>query len=274
MASFKIGICEWAHPLPGPAGFQIAAELGIEGIELDFGEYEKGFPLSNPRIQKQYLEHGERYNIQFPSIALNALCAHGMSRPMESADGMIAMECLRKGIEAAAALRIPLVQLPSFENGAINSEADFRNTCEKLRIACRLAEEKGLMISSENNLSAEETDRMMVEVGAENFRIFYDTQNYFLNRGYFQPDLLRKIHRHVIQLHIKDGYNGHLSSALLGQGETHFEETANVIRETGCTEWLILENYYNVKPLSELHPDPFELLARDIAITKKLFSLS
>ncbi len=274
MGTFKLGICEWAFPLPGPGGLKIAAECGLRGMELDFGEFEKGYPLSNPRIQERYLECGAKHGIEFPSIALNALCAHGMSKPMESLDGTIAMDCLRKGINAAATMKIPLVQLPSFENGAINSEAEFRNTCEKLRIACQLAGERGLTVTSENNLSAEETDRMMTEVDAENFGIFFDTQNYFLNRGYSQPDILRKIHRHVIQLHIKDGYNSHLSSSLLGQGETHFEETAQIIRETGCTEWVILENYYNVRPLSDLHPDPFELLARDIELAKKFFPIS
>ncbi len=274
MATFKLGICEWAHPLPGPAGIKIAAEFGIQGIELDFGDYEKGFPLSNRRIQEQYLEQGAKYDVEFPSIALNALCTHGMSQPVESVHGMIAMDCLRKGIEAAALMKIPLLQLPSFENGAISTEAELRNTCEKLRFACQLAGEKGLTISSENNLTAEETDRMMTEVAAENFGIFYDTQNYFLNRGYSQPDILRRIHQHVIQLHIKDGYNGHLSSSLLGQGESRFLETAQIIIDTHCSEWLILENYYNVKPLSELNSDPFELLARDIAIAKKIFSLS
>lgn len=274
MDKFKLGICEWAFPLPGPAGLQIAAEFGLRGMELSLGEYEMGFPLFNRRIQERYLEEGARHGVEFPSIALNALCAHGLSRPMESVDGIIAMECLRKGMAAAAAMKIPLVQLPSFENGAINSEAEFRNACEKLRIACQLAGDLGLQVSSENNLSAEETERMVAEVGADNFGIFYDTQNYFLNRGYSQPDILRRIHPHVVQLHIKDGYNGHLSSALLGQGETRFQETAQVIRDTRCSEWLILENYYNVRPLSDLHPDPFELLARDIEIAGRLFPLA
>ncbi|MCC8109072.1 MAG: sugar phosphate isomerase/epimerase [Planctomycetes bacterium] len=272
MSGFKLGICEWAFPLPGPAGLKIAAELGLQGMELDFGDYEKGFPLSNSRIQDRYLECGAKHNIEFPSIAFNALCAHGLSKPMESVDGMIAMECLKKGIVAAAAMKIPVVQLPSFENGAINSEAEFRNTCEKLRFACRLAGEHGLIVSSENNLSPEETDRMVAEVAADNFRIFFDTQNYLLNRGYSQPDVLRRIHRHIVQLHIKDGYNGHLSSSLLGQGDALFAESAQIINDVHPCEWLILENYYNVKPLSELHPDPFELLARDIAIANSFFS--
>ena len=47
-------------------------------MELDFGDYETGFKLSNPVIQKAYLECGREYGVEFPSIALNALNAHGM----------------------------------------------------------------------------------------------------------------------------------------------------------------------------------------------------
>ena len=274
MQGFKLGICEWAFPLPGPAGLRMAAEFGLRGVELLLGDYEKGFPLSNPRIQDRYLEEGAKHNIAFPSIALNSMDDHGMSNPMESVDGLIAVECLKKGIATAAAMKIPLVQVPSFGSGAIDDAVALRNTCEKLRMACRLAAEHGIMVASENNLSAEETGRMVAEVASDNFRIFYDTQNYYLNRGYSQPDILREIHPYVIQLHIKDGYNGHLSSSLIGCGETNFRETARVINETRCSEWLIFENYYNHRPLSDLHEDPFELLARDIALAGEFFPLS
>ena len=44
---YKIGIVEWAFPFPGPYGLKIAAELGLQGMQLDFGDYETGFQLSN-----------------------------------------------------------------------------------------------------------------------------------------------------------------------------------------------------------------------------------
>ncbi|MCD8352111.1 MAG: sugar phosphate isomerase/epimerase [Planctomycetaceae bacterium] len=274
MQTYKLGICEWSLPLPGPAGLGIAAEMGLRGVELLLGEYEKSFPLSNPRIQAKYLEEAAKHSIEFPSIALNSMDNHGMSNPMESVDGVIAVECLKKGVATAASMKIPLVQIPSFVNGAITDDVTLRNTCEKLRMACRLAAEHGIVIASENDCSPEDTERMVAEVACDNFRIFYDTQNYFLNKGYSQPDVLRKIHRHVVQLHLKDGYNGHISSALLGCGETNFRETAEVIKETRCSEWLILENYYNCRPMSDLDSDPFALLARDIVLAGEFFPLS
>ena len=66
----------------------------------------------------------------------------------------------------------------------------------------------------------------------------------------------------MVQIHLKDGYHRKLSSALLGTGESGFMETAQVIRETACSEWLLLENYYNQEPLSRLDADQFEIVKK------------
>lgn len=274
MKMYKLGIVEWALPITGPASVGLAADMGLRGVELDFGDFEKGFPLANDRIQACYLEYGAKYGVEFPSLALNAFALNGMSRPRQSGKGLAAVETIKKGVAAAAKMGIPVVQLPSFDDGAIDSEDDFRNTVEKIRLACRLAEPHGIVIASENVLSAGETARMIAEVDRENFRIMFDTQNYRLNRGYDEAELLGKIHPHVVQVHIKDGYNKTISSALIGDGENGFMETARVIMETGCTEWLLLENYYHVRPLSDLHEDPFELLRRDIEKARAIFPIA
>ena len=183
MGNFKLGIVEWACPLPGPYGLKLAHEAGLQGMELDFGDYEDGFPLSNPKIQQAYLECGERFQMEFPSICLNALNKHGMNHPFDSYDGTIAMEAIRKGIRAAKEMGIPVVQLPSFDNGDIRDDADFYNVCEKLKVACDMAAKYDLTIATENVLSAEETLTMLEQVGRDNLKIFFDTQNYFLDRG-------------------------------------------------------------------------------------------
>ena len=271
--SFKLGIVEWAFPFPGPYGLKIAASLGLKGMELDFGEYENGFPLSNPRIQDAYLECGEKFGIAFPSMALNALNTHGMSSGRNTVDGMIAIETIRKGIAAAKRMHIPVVQLPSFHDNRadIRSEEDFYNTCEMLRFACDIAADSDITLAMENVLSAKDTKRMIREVGSDRLKVMYDTQNYYLNAGYNQAELLEAISDDVIQIHVKDGFNNTISSALLGKGNVSFRETAEVIRRTHCTEWLLLENFYNQQPLNLLTDDTFELIEEDIRILRGIF---
>lgn len=269
---FKIGIVEWAFPFPGPYGLKIAADMGIEGMELDFGDYETGFKLSNPVIQKAYLECGREYGVEFPSIALNALNAHGMRNERDTYDGMIAVETIYRGVQAAADMGIPIVQVPSFDDGAIESEEDFWNTCEKVRLACDLARRHGIVIAFENVLSAKESLRMIREVGCDNLKIFYDSQNYHLEKGYSQQEILSELKDHICQIHIKDGFNQTISSALLGKGDTGFYKTVQLIKACHCTTWLLLENYYNQKPLSLLNADAFSLLEEDIKTVRRAFA--
>lgn len=274
MGDFKLGIVEWACPLRGPYGLKLVHELGLQGVELDFGDYEAGFPLSNPRIQQAYLECGAQFGVEFPSMALNALNKHGMCHPFDSYDGTIAMETIRKGIRAAHEMGIPVVQLPSFDNGEIKDETDFYHVCEKLKVACELAARYGLTVAAENVLAAEETLKMLETVGYDNLKILFDTQNYYLERGYPEAETLQAIHPHVAQIHIKDGFNRRISSALLGTGNVQLRETAEVICRTRCTEWLLLENYYDARPLQELEDDPFTVLERDIRLARELFGIS
>lgn len=271
--AFKIGIVEWGFPFPGPYGLKIAAELGLKGMELDFGDYETGCPLSNPRVQEAYLECGQKYGVEFPSMALNALNVHGMSSGRGTLDGMIAMEVIRKGIAAAKRMGIPVLQLPSFHDnrGDIRSETDFYNTCEMLRFACDLSADSGLILALENVLDAEKTLEMLDAVGCDRLKVMYDTQNYYLNHGYSQPALLEQLAPHVAQIHVKDGFNNTISSALLGTGDVSFRETCAVIRRTRCTEWLLLENFYNQQPLNLLADDTFTLIEKDIRTLVDIF---
>lgn len=273
MHQFKLGIVEWACPLPGPAGVKIASELGLQGMELDFGEYEAGFPLYNPRIQREYLAWGEEYGVEFPAIALNALNTHGMSHGRNTADGLIAVETIKRGIETAERMGIPVVQLPSFDSGMIRTDADFYNTCEMVRLACEISEGSSLILAVENVLSAEKTKKMLKEVGCPRLKVFFDTQNYYLNCGFSQPDILREIAGDVAQAHIKDGYNGQISSALLGHGDTNFKATAEVIKDTQCTQWLHLENYYAQLPLRNIREDFYDVLRMDVQIAKETFGI-
>ena len=58
------------------------------------------------------------------------------------------------------------------------------------------------------------------------------------------------------EIHVKDGLNKKDSSAYLGEGETDFAGTMEVLKKANYKGWLHLENFYDRKPLcdtGELH---------------------
>ena len=274
MGCFKLGICIWGFPVQGPAGIQIAAEMGFEGVEIDLDGYQNQYhPLSDSAIQREYLRASKESGIEITSVSVELLNEYGLSNPMYSPKGKIAMEGCCRGLEAAAKMGVKVLQLPSFHDGLIKNEDDFWNTCEKISLLCEKAKESGVIIASENVLSIEKSKRMIEEVGSEQFKIMFDTQNYYAMKGYCASEHLKELYPYVAQIHIKDGYDHKISSALLGTGDSGFFETAEVIKATKCTKWLLLENYYNLEPLKRMCLNPYEVIRKDIEIAKKTFKL-
>ena len=133
---------------------------------------------------------------------------------------------------------------------------------------CDLAGEKGLMLACENTLSSEQTRTLFAKIGRPNFTLCFDTQNYFLDKGYNTQEMLDQLMDLVGFIHVKHGKGRDLSGALLGKGDADFYGSIEVIKKHGFTGWVILENYYDQKPLSAENANPLELIKEDVHILK------
>jgi sugar phosphate isomerase/epimerase len=250
----------------------MASELGLEGIQLDIGSYERGFPLSKPSIQKAYVEYAQKYNITITSLAVRELDRHGMTREDGTLEKEIAVDAILKAITTADAMNIPIVMLPSFEDGEIKTEQDFQRVVDCLRMVCDEAEKKNIIIATENLLSVEETKRLFDLVNKPNLKLYFDTQNYYLRKKYNVANMAEELFPYICEIHVKDGRNGYLSGSLLGEGDSGFFETMEVLKQKNYKGWILLENYYDLRPLSLEGEDPIELLKKDISILKNTIS--
>jgi sugar phosphate isomerase/epimerase len=273
--SIKFGICEWSLPLTGPDNCKIVSEVGLDGLSLDAGTYELNYPLSNRRIQDNYLSSKERWNIEFPSIAINDLCNFNLCADKESQDRKVAMLAVKKSLDSAHYMGIPVIFIPSFLASDIKDEKDFMATVGFIKEACEYAKGSGVTVCSENILTAEENQRILDLVGENNCRIYFDTQNPHSFHGYNPAGMIRKLGKLIVESHVKDGPKGQMSASLLGQGESSFEESIKAFADIGYSGWLVLENYYFRNPLSLQSSDPFDLMEKDArylkSIVKKYF---
>ncbi len=265
----KLGICQWSLPFEGPYGCKVVREIGLDGIQLDVGSWEKGFPLSRKSVQQGYLEMGNTHKIAFPSIAVTELDHYSMLAMPGSSEYRVALEGITCAINAAQSMEIPVVMLPSFGESMIRTEEDFTRAVDCLQYACDYAGEKGVTVATENALSASEIYALFEAVGRKNLRLYYDSQNHYLQKGYNIADLLKEVGSLVCEVHLKDGKEGQLSAALLGEGETGFFQTMRVLQEIQYSGWLVLENYYDREPLRLQGADPLDLVKKDVAIVKE-----
>ncbi|MCR1832860.1 sugar phosphate isomerase/epimerase [Oceanobacillus caeni] len=263
----KIGICAWSVPMDGPYGVKVAADYGFEGMQLDIGEPERGFQLSYPHVQEAYKQFAMKYDITFTAISVRLFDRYGMTRENGTQEKDMVMEGIKKAIQAAESMNIPIVMLGSFLDSEIKTDEDFQRTVECLIKACEMAEGKNITIATENLLSIEENKKLFEVVNKENLKLYFDTQNYYLNRNYNAAEIVRELYDYICEVHVKDG-NGHISGALLGEGDSNFFETMEVLKEKGYQGWVLIENYYDQKPLSNDNENPLELLEKDVKILK------
>lgn len=266
----KIGICAWSLPIDGPYASKVVSEIGLDGIQLDIGSYERGFPLSREVVQQAYLETADQYDIVYPSMSARV----GDYYSMVSEPGEEEHEIVKKGIaaaiEACRKMNIPTILIPNFEKSAIRTERHFEIVIDVFKWACDSAGESGISIAAENILSVEETEKFIGRVGKENLKIYFDFQNYFLHKGYYTPEILDALMPYIAELHVKDGKNGDLSGALLGEGDVHFYESMEVLKKHNYSGWIVTENYYDVSPLCGDKDNPINLIKEDFTTLKKI----
>jgi sugar phosphate isomerase/epimerase len=269
----KLGIKEWALPVEGPWGCKIAAEIGFEGIQLDVGSYQRNFSKTKRCVQDAYLEAAAKYGIQYTSIDCNELDAYNMVAPKGFTERAIAFKTIIAAIDAAAAMKIPNVMVQSFKASALETEQDIERAIKVLRQISDYALEKGdITIGLENLLSVEDLLRVIDEVGNPNVKIYFDTQNYYLDSKVNVAAMVESLISHICQVHVKDGYEADIepSGALLGQGDTGFFDTIAELRRCGYSGWLISENFYDRGPIGKLSDDPIELIAKDFQVMKSV----
>ncbi|MDT8296897.1 MAG: sugar phosphate isomerase/epimerase family protein [Spirochaetaceae bacterium] len=271
MAANKLGICEWSLPVEGPYACRLASEIGFEGIQLDVGPYEKGFPKSRSFLQKAYMHMGKEYGIEFPSMAARVSDYYSMVSEPGSREHEIVKSGIAAAIDACGAMSIPRVLIPNFEKSAIRTDRHFDIAVEVIRWACDLASDKGVTILPENTLSENRFRALVKAVDRKNIGLYFDFQNYYLHNDDNTPELLKNVIDLVQETHVKDGRNKDLSGALLGTGAVHFEKSVKVLKDHGYTGWIVSENYYDMEPLCGPSDDPLDLMKKDLDTLKKLF---
>jgi sugar phosphate isomerase/epimerase len=269
----KLGITEWSLPVEGPYGCKIAADVGFEGIQLDIGSYERNFPKTRRCVQEAYLEAADQFGIQYTAIACNELDNFDMVAQKGFNERAIAFKTITSAIDAAAAMGIPIVMVQSFKASALETSQDFERAVNVIRQVSDYALDKGqITIGLENLLSVENLLRLIEEVGNPNVKIYFDTQNYYLDEKADVAAMVEPLIPHICEVHVKDGYEADIepSGALLGKGDSGFFDTIAELRRCGYSGWLISENFYDRGPVSKLSDDPIELMLKDYQVLKRV----
>jgi sugar phosphate isomerase/epimerase len=236
--------------------------MGFEAIHLSSGEVD-GDPaerLDDAGLRERYLKAARDAGVAITALAPGDLNDLGITSPPGSGNAAKVAESIGIAIEAAAAMDVPLVFLPSFRAGEIHDDSDLERTAAVLAGACDAAAGR-VTIATENTLGADDNLRLLAAAGRSDLRILLDTQNPFL-WGHRVASMVDPLWQHLVaQVHVKDGRGGDMGNAVLGEGESGFLETAEAMRACGFAGVAISENDY--------HGARSAAAASDIAVARR-----
>jgi L-ribulose-5-phosphate 3-epimerase len=227
---FKVGVTDWNLNLAGKIeSIPLAKRLGFDGVQMSLVKAEDKLALSDPALQKVFLETSQREGLQIASM-----CPEMLRQNYLKSDPM-GQRWVADSIPIANAMRVRVLLLPFFGNGALETEAEMDKVGDVLKELAPAAEKAGVVLGLENTLSARDNVRIMDRTKSPAVLTYYDVGN----SSSFGYDVVKEIRwlgrTRICEVHFKD--NPHY----LGEGKIDFKAVIDALTDVGFDGWAQLE---------------------------------
>ena len=243
LQDIKLGVYEKAIPLQysWPKKFQIAGEAGFDFIELSIDGVHPRIERLNWRQEElsQIRCAAEDAGMQFYTMALSAnrFFPLGDDRKDIREQGK---HIVRRAIDIASFLGVKIIQLAPYDvNGRESTSQTVQNFRDSLWELTDYAALNGIILTIEVMAdvpfitSIKDASNIIREFNSPYLQIYADTGNVAATGADPVSDL-ENLNRHVLAIHIKDGFLGCCRNVPYGKGNVDFER---------CFEKLSCLNY-------------------------------
>ncbi|MCX7871672.1 MAG: sugar phosphate isomerase/epimerase [Verrucomicrobiae bacterium] len=226
---FKIGACEWSLRKGDPSCFDVAKEIGLDGVQVDLGHPGNGLHLRKTDVQKAYIEASKKTGVEIASLAMAVL--NNIPLKSEPCSALWVLDA----IESAKALNVKVILIAQFGNGELKDDKKgIERTVAVLKELAPRAEKSGIILGIENYLSAEENLDIINRVGSKAVQVYYDVGN-STDKGYDIYKEIRMLKGQICEIHFKDG------GFMLGKGRIDFKRVREALDEIEYSGWTQLE---------------------------------
>ncbi|MBN2293293.1 MAG: sugar phosphate isomerase/epimerase [Pirellulales bacterium] len=232
---FKIGACEWSLGKKDPSCFDLAKEIGLDGVQVDLGNPGDGVRMTKPEVRKAYLAAAKRNGLEIASLAMAVM--NGI--PLKSDPR--AAKWLDQSIDICKALGITLTMPALFHKGHLDMKKtkEINHVVKVIKDVTPKAEKAGITIALENYLSAKDNMKIIERIGSPNVKVYYDVGN-STDKGYDIYSEIRELGKNglLCEFHLKD------SRFVLcrDKGRVDFKEVRKAMDDVDYRGWLQLES--------------------------------
>jgi sugar phosphate isomerase/epimerase len=228
---FLLGACDWSlGKRQDPAAFTLAREIGLDGVEVSFGEPGSENDLRDCDVLARYQQTAQDTGQQFASLAM------GLLNSIPYASDPRTEAWVSDVVDVMPRVGVKVCLLAFFGNGDIQGDRQKQDeVIRRLKRVAPKAEKAGVVLGIESWMNADEHLRIVEGVASPAVRVYYDVAN-MTERGYDVPGEIRRLGTETIcQIHVKENGN------LLGRGKVDFPRVKEAIEDIGYSGWLILE---------------------------------
>jgi L-ribulose-5-phosphate 3-epimerase len=230
--SFPIGACDWSIGKGGDlAALELGKRIGLDGIQVSFGEPGGRYDLRKPEVRKEYEEAAKEQGVQVASMAMAIL-----NQIPYSSDPR-AEQWVSESVDVMEKMGQRIMLLAFFGKGDIKGKKDLQDeVIRRLKKVAPKADAAGVVLGLETWLDVDEHLRILDAVKSPAIQVYYDTAN-SNKMGYDIFAEIRKLGRErICQFHCKE--NGFV----LGHGRIDFKKLKGAIDDIGYKGWLIIES--------------------------------
>lgn len=228
---FKIGACEWSLGKSDPACFDVAREIGLDGVQVNMGRVRDDMHLRRPEVQQAYLAASKRTGVAIgPCLALGELNSVPLKNDPRAA------RWLAESLDVCKAMGMTMTMPAFFGRGELDmaNKGEIDHVVGVLKELAPRAERQGITIGLENYLSAADNMKLIERVGSPAVKVYYDVGN-STDKGYDIYAEIRQLGSLICELHAKDG------KFMLGQGRIDFQKVRAALDAIGYSGWIQIE---------------------------------
>ena len=228
---FKVGVTDWNLKLEDKVeSIALAKSLGFDGVQVSIGKVNTDtLPLSDPALQKTFLDESRRVGLPIESLCLEML--HRNYLKSDPLGQRWVADC----IPIAKAMGVRVVLLPFFGKGALESTAEMDKVGDILKEVAPSAEKSGVILGLEDTISARDNVRIMERSKSPAVLTYYDVGN-STKGGFNVVEEIRWLGgKRICEVHLKD--NPHY----LGEGTIDFKAVIDALADVGFDGWAQLE---------------------------------
>ena len=234
---YKVAVCDWMILKRQKIGaFQLASELGCDGIELDMGSLGTRDSFDNKlretHFQELFKEKSSEYNIEIASIAMSGFYGQSFVERPNYID--LVKDCLN----TMEVMNVQVAFLPLGTGCDLTKTPEIRpELVKRLKQAGDMAAVKGKIIGIETSLSAAEEVKLLDEINSPGIKIYFKFQNALENNRDLCQELQILGKDRICQIHCTDTDG----VTLPNNNRIDMEKVKNTLQKMKWNGWLVVE---------------------------------